>query len=231
MCIRDSIYGINTGFGSLYGQKISNDDLGQLQRNLVMSHACGLGDEVPCELVRLILLLKIQSLSYGNSGVNQSTVERLIDMYNNRVLPVIYEQGSLGASGDLAPLAHMSLPLLGLGEVDVPIVGKNGYYKRKNSSKVLKEFGWSVLNLEAKEGLALLKQLRENNISSELYPTDDKIKKQMNYANKKGVQFVVMIGEDEIKSGELTIKDMRSGDQSKIKVSELINFLSSDENL
>ena len=150
------IYGINTGFGSLYDQKISNDDLGQLQRNLVMSHACGLGDEVPCELVRLILLLKIQSLSYGNSGVNQSTVERLIDMYNNRVLPVIYEQGSLGASGDLAPLAHMSLPLLGLGEVDVPIVGKNGYYKRKNSSKVLKEFGWSVLNLEAKEGLALL---------------------------------------------------------------------------
>ena len=77
-------------------------------------------------------------------------------MYNNRVLPVIYEQGSLGASGDLAPLAHMSLPLLGLGEVDVPIVGKNGYYKRKNSSKVLKEFGWSALNLEAKEGLALL---------------------------------------------------------------------------
>ena len=150
------IYGINTGFGSLYDQKISNDDLGQLQRNLVMSHACGLGDEVPCELVRLILLLKIQSLSYGNSGVNQSTVERLIDMYNNRVLPVIYEQGSLGASGDLAPLAHMSLPLLGLGEVDVPIVGKNGYYKRKNSSKVLKEFGWSALNLEAKEGLALL---------------------------------------------------------------------------
>ena len=150
------IYGINTGFGSLYDQKISNDDLGQLQRNLVMSHACGLGDEVPCELVRLILLLKIQSLSYGNSGVNQSTVERLIDMYNNRVLPVIYEQGSLGASGDLAPLAHMSLPLLGLGEVDVPIVGKNGYYKRKNSSKVLKEFGWNALNLEAKEGLALL---------------------------------------------------------------------------
>ena len=150
------IYGINTGFGSLYDQKISNDDLGQLQRNLVMSHACGLGDEVPCELVRLILLLKIQSLSYGNSGVNQSTVERLIDMYNNRVLPVIYEQGSLGASGDLAPLAHMSLPLLGLGEVDVPIVGKIGYYKRKNSSKVLKEFGWSPLNLEAKEGLALL---------------------------------------------------------------------------
>ena len=84
---------------------------------------------------------------------------------------------------------------------------------------------------EASYCLALLKQLRENNINSELYPSNDKIKKQMNYANKKGVQFVVMIGEDEIKSGELTIKDMRIGDQRQIKVSELINFLSSDENL
>jgi len=152
----DPIYGINTGFGSLYDQKISKQDLSELQKNLVMSHACGVGEEVPCELVRLILLLKIQSLSYGNSGVNLSTVERLIEMYNKRVLPVIYEQGSLGASGDLAPLAHMSLPLLGLGEVDVPGVSNNEDYRRKDSSKVLKELGWSALNLEFKEGLALL---------------------------------------------------------------------------
>ena len=81
----DPIYGINTGFGSLYDQKISMQDLSELQKNLVMSHACGVGEEVPCELVRLILLLKIQSLSYGNSGVNLSTVERLIEIYNNRL--------------------------------------------------------------------------------------------------------------------------------------------------
>ena len=83
-----------------------------------MSHACGTGERVPSEIVRLILLLKIQSLSYGHSGVQVATVERLIDFFNNGVLPVIYQQGSLGASGDLAPLAHMSLPLLGLGEVE-----------------------------------------------------------------------------------------------------------------
>ena len=157
--IKDSdnpIYGINTGFGSLYNKKISSKDLSQLQTNLVLSHACGLGDEVPCELVRLMLLLKIQSLSYGNSGVNLNTVERLIDMYNNRVLPVVYEQGSLGASGDLAPLAHMSLPLLGLGEVDVLEIFKDGRFKRKKASKVLKEMGWSALELGPKEGLALL---------------------------------------------------------------------------
>ena len=157
--IKDSdspIYGINTGFGSLYSKKISSKDLSQLQTNLVMSHACGVGEEVPCELVRLILLLKIQSLSYGNSGVNLSTVERLVDMYNNKVLPVIYEQGSLGASGDLAPLAHMSLPLLGLGEVDVLETSKDGYYKRKIASKVLKDIGWDTLQLASKEGLALL---------------------------------------------------------------------------
>jgi histidine ammonia-lyase len=150
------IYGINTGFGSLYNKKISNKDLNQLQTNLVLSHACGLGDEVPCELVKLIVLLKIQSLSYGHSGIQLNTVQRLIDMYNQKIYPVIYEQGSLGASGDLAPLAHMSLSLLGLGEVDVLETSKNGYYKRKTASKVLKDIGWDSLQLASKEGLALL---------------------------------------------------------------------------
>ena len=152
----DTIYGINTGFGSLYDKKISKDDLGNLQNNLVMSHACGLGDEVPCEIVKLILLLKIQSLSYGNSGVNLKTIERLVDLYNNDILPVIYEQGSLGASGDLAPLAHMSLALLGLGDVDVLDHSKIDNYKRISSSKILKKMGWSPLKLGPKEGLALL---------------------------------------------------------------------------
>ena len=108
----DPIYGINTGFGSLCNVKISNENLSKLQENLVKSHACGTGEEVPHEIVKIMLLLKIQSLSYGHSGVQLLTVQRLIDFYNNDILPVIYTQGSLGASGDLAPLAHLSLPLL-----------------------------------------------------------------------------------------------------------------------
>jgi histidine ammonia-lyase len=113
------IYGINTGFGSLCNHKISNDDLGKLQTNLVLSHACGTGDKVPDEIVKIMLLLKVQSLSYGHSGVQLETVERLIEMFNKNILPVIFQQGSLGASGDLAPLAHLSLPLLGEGRVVV----------------------------------------------------------------------------------------------------------------
>ena len=96
-----------------------------------------------------MLLLKIQSLSYGNSGVQLETVQRLVDFFNNDVLPVVFQQGSLGASGDLAPLANMCLPLLGLGEVE---------YKgaRRPSDEVLKEFGWKPISLQSKEGLALL---------------------------------------------------------------------------
>ncbi|WP_396176278.1 histidine ammonia-lyase [Flavobacterium sp.] len=143
------IYGINTGFGSLCNVKISNENLSQLQSNLVKSHACGTGDEVPSEIVKLMLLLKIQSLSYGHSGVQLQTVERLIEFYNNDILPVIYTQGSLGASGDLAPLAHLSLPLIGEGEV---------YFEGKKiqSSEVLKHFNWQPIVLQSKEGLALL---------------------------------------------------------------------------
>ncbi len=147
---KDAVYyGINTGFGSLCDVKISKEETGILQTNLVMSHACGIGDEVPAEIVRLMLLLKIQSLSYGHSGVQLSTVQRLIDFYNEGVLPVVYTQGSLGASGDLAPLAHLSLPLLGLGEVSI-----SG--KKQGSAAVLKQFGWKPLTLQSKEGLALL---------------------------------------------------------------------------
>jgi len=143
------VYGINTGFGSLCNVKISNDHLTQLQENLVMSHACGTGALVSKPIIRLMLLLKIQSLSYGNSGIALETVQRLIDFYNEDVLPVIYEQGSLGASGDLAPLAHMSLPLLGMGEV---------YFKGEQveSSTVMKKFNWEPIKLQSKEGLALL---------------------------------------------------------------------------
>lgn len=142
-------YGINTGFGSLCNIAISNNDLSTLQRNLVMSHACGTGARVPEEIVRLMLVLKVQSLAYGHSGVQLATVQRLIDLYNHDVLPVVYEQGSLGASGDLAPLAHLSLPLLGLGEVLV-----NGNIT--HSSSLNATFGWQAIALQAKEGLALL---------------------------------------------------------------------------
>ena len=143
------IYGVTTGFGSLCDHSISKKDLSTLQKNLVMSHACGTGEMVPEEIIRLMLLLKVQSLSYGNSGVQVVTVQRLIDFFNNDVLPVVYNQGSLGASGDLAPLANLMLPLLGLGEV---------HYQGKivPAKQILKKFGWKPITLQSKEGLALL---------------------------------------------------------------------------
>ena len=143
------VYGVTTGFGSLCDITIPAEDLSQLQHNLVMSHACGTGETVRPEIVKLMLLLKVQSLSYGYSGVQLVTVQRLIDMFNNDVLPVVYQQGSLGASGDLAPLAHLCLPLIGMGEV---------YYKGsvRPSAEVWAELGWEPIKLQSKEGLALL---------------------------------------------------------------------------
>lgn len=147
--ISKPLYGINTGFGALYNVKISDNNLQKLQENLVKSHACGTGEEVPKEIVKLMLLFKIQSLSYGHSGVQLATVNRLIDFYNNDIIPVVFSQGSLGASGDLSPLAHLSLPLIGLGEV---------YFKNEklSSEEVLKLFSWEAVKLQSKEGLALL---------------------------------------------------------------------------
>ena len=143
------LYGINTGFGALCNVKISDENLQKLQENLVMSHACGTGDEVPKAIVKLMILFKIKSLSVGNSGVQLATVERLVDFYNKNILPVVYTQGSLGASGDLAPLAHLALPLIGLGEVY--------YHEKKVKTKDLyNELGWSKIELQSKEGLALL---------------------------------------------------------------------------
>ena len=143
------VYGINTGFGSLYNKHIPKEDLEKLQTNLVKSHACGTGPEVPKEIVLLMLFLKVQSLSYGYSGVQLQTVQRLVDMFNERVVPKIYEMGSLGASGDLVPLAHLSLPLIGLGEV---------HYLGKiySGDEVLKILNWEPLHFKSKEGLALL---------------------------------------------------------------------------
>lgn len=146
---KEPIYGITTGFGSLCNISINADQLSELQKNLVMSHSCSIGERVPREIVRLMLLTKIQSLSYGNSGVQLETVERLIEFYNYGIIPLVYQQGSLGASGDLAPLANLSLPLLGLGEVEW-----NG--EIMPSSEMLERLGRKPLVLKSKEGLALL---------------------------------------------------------------------------
>lgn len=143
------VYGVTTGFGSLCNISIPADELSQLQHNLVMSHACGTGETVRPEIVKLMLLLKVQSLSYGYSGVQLVTIQRLVDMFNNDILPVVYQQGSLGASGDLAPLAHLCLPLIGMGEV---------LYEGKvqDAAEVWKKMGWEPIRLQSKEGLALL---------------------------------------------------------------------------
>ena len=143
------VYGVNTGFGSLCNTVIPDHDLGVLQRNLLVSHACGAGEEVPEVIVRMMLLLKIRGLSYGHSGVDEATVNRLIDFFNLGISPVVYQQGSLGASGDLAPLAHLCLPLIGEGEV---------YFEgqRMSSADALKKCGLQPLTLKSKEGLALI---------------------------------------------------------------------------
>ena len=145
----DPIYGINTGFGSLYDVRIESENLTKLQENLVRSHACGTGEFVPESIIKTMLLLKIRSLSYGHSGIHLETVERLVAFYNNDILPVIFTQGSLGASGDLSPLAHLALPLLGEGMV---------WYKGTKllASEVLDIFGWQPIVLKSKEGLAML---------------------------------------------------------------------------
>lgn len=143
------IYGVTTGFGALCNVSISHNELAALQKNLVMSHACGMGEEVPQEIVKLMMLLKIQSLAQGHSGSQLATVQRLVDMFNNDVIPIVYQLGSLGASGDLSPLAHMSLPIIGMGEV---------YYKGEKcqTQEVFNKLKWKPVELKSKEGLALL---------------------------------------------------------------------------
>ena len=143
------IYGVTTGFGSLCNISISDDQLSQLQINLMMSHACGIGERVPNEIVKLMILLKIQSLSYGYSGCKLDTVQRLVDFFNNEIYPIVYMQGSVGSSGDLVPLAHLCLPIVGLGEVEYQ-------GKRMSGAEVTQLMGWEPVKLASKEGLALL---------------------------------------------------------------------------
>ncbi|GAB1251601.1 histidine ammonia-lyase [Porphyromonas miyakawae] len=143
------IYGVTTGFGSLCNRSISTEQLTTLQENLVKSHACSMGDEVRPDIVRLMLLLKAYALQLGHSGVQVVTVETILELLNRDVLPIVYSLGSLGASGDLAPLANLFLPLIGEGEVR--------YKGEKRASKeVLDELGIRTVTLKSKEGLALL---------------------------------------------------------------------------
>ncbi|MDE7375849.1 MAG: histidine ammonia-lyase [Muribaculaceae bacterium] len=143
------LYGITTGFGSLCDRNISSEDLSTLQENLVKSHACSVGDELNPVIIKLMLMLKANALSLGYSGVQVETVQRILDFYNADILPRVYDRGSLGASGDLAPLANLFLPLIGEGDVRV-----NG--EVRHAADVLKEHGWHPVKLKSKEGLALL---------------------------------------------------------------------------
>ena len=143
------LYGITTGFGSLCNRNISPNELTTLQENLVKSHACSVGTELNPEIVRLMLLLKAHALSMGHSGVQVVTVQRVLDLYNNDILPIVYDRGSLGASGDLAPLANLFLPLIGEGDV-------NYKGERRPAAEVLKGVGLEPVKLQSKEGLALL---------------------------------------------------------------------------
>ena len=143
------VYGVNTGFGKLASTRISREDLATLQRNLIRSHSVGVGEPMPAAVVRLILGLKAASLARGHSGVRPLVVESLLAAYNAGVVPCIPSQGSVGASGDLAPLSHMTLALMGEGECLVEGV-------RKPAAETLRAAGLAPLALEAKEGLALI---------------------------------------------------------------------------
>lgn len=144
-------YGINTGFGVLANKRISQDQLATLQRNILLSHACGMGDPVPPEVTRLMLQLKIHSLSLGYSGVSEATFKQLLLLEEKGVLPWVPSRGSVGASGDLAPLAHMCLPLIGKGDV-----WDEALSNRVPAADVLQAKGIQAVSLQAKDGLALI---------------------------------------------------------------------------
>lgn len=147
----EPFYGINTGFGALANKKVGDEQLKQLQRNLILSHSVGVGDLIPKDISRLMLQLKIHALGIGNSGISEETFDRLIQFSRLDLIPAIPEKGSVGASGDLAPLAHMSLPLLGLGD----------FWNEEGTdtipaSKLLEEYGLEPIELQAKDGLSLI---------------------------------------------------------------------------
>lgn len=149
-----TVYGVNTGFGILANTPISEEDTATLQYKILQSHSVGVGDPIPVEVAKLMLITKVQSLAQGFSGVQLETLERILWHIDNDIIPVVPEKGSVGASGDLAPLAHLFLPLIGLGEV---IVTRNSQTATRNPSlATLKQYNLSPINLGPKEGLALI---------------------------------------------------------------------------
>src|SRR5687767_4674074 len=144
-----TVYGINTGFGILANTKISEEDTRLLQHKILQSHSVGVGEAIPAEIARLMLLTKVHALAQGYSGVQVQTIKRILWHIENNVIPVVPEKGSVGASGDLAPLAHLFLPLIGLGEV---------FYQgaRYKAQEVLNKFDLAPIQLGPKEGLALI---------------------------------------------------------------------------
>jgi histidine ammonia-lyase len=144
-----TVYGINTGFGILANTKISEEDTATLQYKILQSHSVGVGDPIPVEVAKLMLITKVHALAQGFSGIQLSTIERIMWHIENNVIPVVPEKGSVGASGDLAPLSHLFLPLIGLGEC---------FYKgeRKNTSEIFQKEKIEAVSLGPKEGLALI---------------------------------------------------------------------------
>src|ERR1700722_9768930 len=144
-----TVYGVNTGFGILANTKISEEDTLTLQHKILQRHSVGVGDPIPTEVAKIMLISKVHALAQGHSGVQLQTLQRILWHIENDVIPVVPQKGSVGASGDLAPLAHLFLPLIGLGEV---------FYKGKRfkAQEVLQEFNLSTINLGPKEGLALI---------------------------------------------------------------------------
>src|SRR5688572_11920798 len=144
-----TVYGVTTGFGILANKKISEEDAALLQYKILQSHSVGVGAPIPQEVAKLMMITKVHALAQGFSGVQLQTIQRIIWHIQNDVIPVVPEKGSVGASGDLAPLAHLFLPLIGLGEV---------FYKDKKykSIEILNQFGLQPIVLGPKEGLALI---------------------------------------------------------------------------
>lgn len=216
---KQNFYGINTGFGSLCDVQISESDLSQLQINLIRSHAAGSGSVIPKRIVKLMLLLKIQSLGCGHSGISWQIVERLKDLYNHDIIPLVRQYGSLGASGDLAPLAHLSLPILGEGEV---------FYKGKvqQTKDVYQKLQWSSLSLKSKEGIALLNGTQF--CSSYLVYCVDRGYDLIKKANLIGA--ISLDAYDALASPfDAKIQEVRRHDGQKWCATEMRNLLSSSE--
>jgi histidine ammonia-lyase len=153
------IYGVTTGFGEFANVKISSKDLEKLQENLIISHSAGVGDPLPPVIVKLMMLLRVNALASGHSGIRLSTLQLLVEMINKSIIPVIPSQGSVGSSGDLAPLSHLVLAMIGKGRVQIVdnVLDKNSKNKKSISSKsAFKKFGLQPVKLAAKEGLALI---------------------------------------------------------------------------